>query len=173
MGRDRKNENRQEKWTKLHLNTMRTEAWKALPRVAQALYPWLLLEWSGPKGNNNGKIRLSVRDAAKCMGCAINTASNAFHDLQAKGFICITEGARLGVGGEGKSPSYEITELAMPGAASGRKLYKNWSSGNDYPVTKAQIANTAGNNGKKKARHQNEDSTVIKMTTYQKRTSSK
>lgn len=173
MGRDRKNENRPEKWTKLHLNTMRTEAWKALPQVAQALYPWLLLEWKGSKFNNNGKIRLSVRDAAERLGCARNTAARAFHDLQAKGFICITEGACLGVGGEGKSPSYEITELAMPGAVAGRKLYNNWSSGNDYPVTKAQIANQSGNNRKAKSRHQNEDSTVIKMKTYQKRTSSK
>ncbi len=39
---------------------MQMPAWRALPATAQALYPWLKLEWHGPRANNNGKISLSV-----------------------------------------------------------------------------------------------------------------
>lgn len=161
MGRDRKNENRQEKFAKMHLHTMQTEAWRALSPVAQALYPWIKLEWRGPKMNNNGKLRLSVRQAADRLGCSVNTAARAFHDLQAKGFIVVTEGARLGVGGEGKSPAYEVTEIALPGSPALRKLYNQWKSGADFPIQKAQVANPTGRNGKRKSRHKNTDRAVI------------
>ncbi len=72
---------------------METPAWRALTLSAQALYPWVRLEWRGAKFNNNGKIRLSVRQAAAKMGCGVNTAARAFQELQAKGFLVVTEGA--------------------------------------------------------------------------------
>ena len=113
MGRDKRTEAKQEHFTKLVRTTMNTPAWCALTPVAQALYPWLKLEWRGPQNNNNGKIRLSVRQAAANLGVNIKTAARGFHDLQAKGFIYVTEPARLGVGGEAKSPSFELTEIAV------------------------------------------------------------
>ncbi len=129
--------------------TMETDAWKALSTTAQALYPWLKLEWKGSKANNNGKVKLSVRQAAKRMGVGHDAANRAFHDLQAKGFIVVTETACLGVGGEAKGFSYEITELAMPsGAPSGRKLYQQWRKGHDHPVVTANTNNPNGNNGR-------------------------
>lgn len=166
MGRDRRNEGRQEKFTKMILNTMQTEAWRALPPVAQALYPWIKLEWRGPNMNNNGKLRLSVRQAAKCLGCSVNTAAHAFHALQAKGFIVVTEGARLGVGGKGTSPAYEVTELALPGGNVGRKLYLEWKAGDDFAVQKGQVANPTGKNGRQQARHQRYDRTVVRIDTH-------
>ena len=59
-------------------------------------------EFKGPKFNNNGKINLSVRQAAKRLGVTKNTAVKAFHDLQAKGFIVVTEVGHLGVAGHGQ-----------------------------------------------------------------------
>ena len=150
-------------FTKLLRITMEEPAWRALSLSAQALYPWLKLEWRGPKANNNGKIRLSVRQAAERIGVTSVTSSKAFHDLQAKGFLVVTEHARLGVGGEAKSPAYELTEIKMlhSDQIDGRKLYRDWQKGCDYPVHKTMANNPKGNNGKKKPCHRNDDSPVI------------
>jgi len=43
-----------EHWTKLIRTTMEEPAYSALSTAAQALYPWLKLEWHGPDANNNG-----------------------------------------------------------------------------------------------------------------------
>ncbi|MEM9714940.1 MAG: hypothetical protein AAF826_00330 [Pseudomonadota bacterium] len=135
MGRDKRNENRKEAVTVLRLDVMSTHAWRALSLPAQALYPWIKLEWRGAKFNNNGKLRLSVRQAAECMGCNIKTVMRAFQELQAKGFIIQTEGACLGTEGMGKAPAYELTEIVPEGQKGpGKQLYANWSEGHDFPV---------------------------------------
>ena len=54
-----------EHFARLTRRMMETPAWKALSPTAQALYPWLKFEFKGPKFNNNGKINLSVRQAAE------------------------------------------------------------------------------------------------------------
>ena len=133
-------------WAKMLRATMKTEAWRSLSTNAQALYPWLKLEWHGPKNNNNGKLTLSVRQAADRLGVGINTAAKAFHDLQAKGFIVACEIACLGVDGSARATSFEITELHMPGTDEhgGRKLYLQWSPGNDFHVQKPNTNNPEG-----------------------------
>lgn len=165
MGRDSKNEERIEHYTKMVRTMMQTPAWRALSPVAQALYPWIKLEWKGSSANNNGKIKLSVRQAAQKLGVSRNTASDGFRELQAKGFLVVTKGARLGLGGSAKSPEFEVTELALPDQREGRRLYRGWQEGHDFPITKAMANNPAGRNGKEKACHKNEDSNVIKMKT--------
>jgi hypothetical protein len=161
-----------EHFTKCLRHTMETPAWRALTPNAQALYPWLKLEWRGQAANNNGKIRLSTRQAAIKMGVTVDTAAKAFRDLQAKGFLHVSTPARLGVGGEAKSPSYEITELAMPstGKAEPRKLYLKWSEGHDFPVFRHCANNPTGRNGKKPC-HKNHDSTVIEIMTARRKPS--
>jgi hypothetical protein len=158
MGRDKRNEVRTEHFTKMVRPTMQTDAWRALSTTAQALYPWLKFEWHGPKANNNGKLRLSVRQAAECLGCNPKTAARAFHDLQAKGFIVQTEAACLGINGEAKSPAYEITEIALPTEKSGRCLYKSWHPSREFPVAVTASNNPSGRNGSAKA-----DSVVIPL----------
>ena len=157
-----------EHWTKLLRNTMEEPAWKALSPIAQALYPWLKLEWRGPNNNNNGKIRFSVRQAVKCLGVSQNTAAKAFHDLQAKGFIIVTEPARLGLSGDAKSPAFEITELKTLALdkIDGRKLYTEWRKGHDFPVHKSAANNPKGINGKTKPHLKNEDVTVLNIETF-------
>jgi DNA-binding transcriptional MocR family regulator len=142
---------------------MECDAWRALNSTAQALYPWIKLEWHGVKANNNGKIRLSTRQAARKLGVTISTAARAFHELQAKGFLAVTRAAQLGIGGDASAPFYEITELALPGAERGnpRKLYLEWKEGCDFPVLKTLANNPKGNNGKTKPCHQNHDKNVI------------
>lgn len=165
MGRDKRSEAKQEHFAKMVRSTMETPAWRALKPVAQALYPWLKLEWRGPQNNNNGKICLSVRQAAECLGVGINTASRAFHELQAKGFIVVTQHARLGIKGQATCAAYELTELALPhGEKTGRRLYRQWQPEGDFPVHKAFAHNPKGTRKKQNpviklvtARHQNGD----------------
>lgn len=157
-----------EHFTKLIRHTMQEPAWRALSSTAQALYPWLKLEWRGPDANNNGRLSLSVRQAAACMGVRPDTAAEAFRDLQRKGFIVQTRAAFLGVEGAAKSPEYELTEIKMPGAErDGRKLYREWSPGKDFPVATSSANNPAGKNGRRKTetRHDFRDGPVLKTVT--------
>jgi len=173
--RDSRGNSSGEHFTKMIRHTMQEPAWRALSSTAQALYPWLKLEWRGPDANNNGKISLSVRQAAAAMGVTPVTASHAFHDLQRKGFIVVTQSAHLGVDGAAKSATYELTELRMPLAETGqdgRKLYRDWRPGHDYEVIAVSSNNPQGNNGRKiKPHHSFYDGTVIETMTKSRRLS--
>ena len=153
-------------FAKLIRSEMELPAWRALSTTAQALYPWLRLEWHGPDFNNNGRISLSVRQAAERLGVGQDRAARAFHELQAKGWIVVREPGRLGVEGEAKSHGFELTEITMPGKSKnyGRRLYRQWRDGADFMVVKAPVNNPAGRNGRK-SRHRNRDGPVTKTRT--------
>ena len=111
-------------------------------------------------------LRLSTRQAAERMGIGVNTAARAFHDLQAKGFLVLTKAARLGVQGHATAPEFELTEIALPHAQTnaGRRLYLQWSDGQDFPVHKSVANNPFGKRSKQNpiiklvtCRHQNSD----------------
>lgn len=131
---------------------METPAYCALSPKAQVLYIWLKLEWKGASYNNNGNIRFSARQVARRIGISINTAAAAFHELQAKGFIVVTQLGALGVEGEARGPSYELTEHPLPSSnkAEGQKLYLQWSPGGDFPVARHTVNNPKGINGKRR-----------------------
>ena len=140
-----------EQSTYLTLRMLQSPAWRALSPKAQALYPWLKLEWHGSRFNNNGKLQFSCRQAAQAMGIGINTAMFGFRELQAKGFIVVTRPGALGVEGKARGPSYELTEVPLPGSPNktGRRLYEKWSEGNDFEVVKHQVNNPTGSNGRR------------------------
>lgn len=162
MGRDKRNENKKEAVTAMRLKVMQSPAWRALTPTAQALYVWIKLEWRGAHFNNNGELRLSVRQAADAMGCANNTAMRGFQDLQAKGFIIQTQGGCLGTEGKGKAPAYELTEIPAKGAQGpGKQWFSNWSEGHDFPVKMALTPVRS----KTKPRRNFEDSTVVILET--------
>lgn len=149
MAHESRGNERAEHFTKMIRHTMQSPAWCALSVYAQAIYPWLKLEWHGPKANNNGRIRLSVRQAAAAVGINPKTAGTGLQDLQAKGFIVMTEPARLGIGGRATSPCWEITEIAMPNShpPRPRRLFLDWKKGCDFPVYRAAAQNPSGRNG--------------------------
>lgn len=102
------------------------------------------------------------------MGVRPDTAAKAFRDLQRKGFIVQTRQACLGVEGNAKSSEYELTELKMPGAErDGRKLYRDWRPGQDFPVLSSSSNNPAGSNGRQKTKpcHDFRDVPVLKSVT--------
>ncbi|MCT8330908.1 hypothetical protein N5I32_15425 [Acidimangrovimonas sediminis] len=170
-GRD----DRQEHGTFLVRSFLEEPAFRAMTTTAQMLYVWLRLEWRGPQANNNGSIALSVRQAAERLGVSRNTAARAFQELQAKGFLFLTKAARLGVGGLARCSEFELTEITMPHSEQrlGRRLYKEWKPGHDFPAHKVMANNPCGANRKTKPCHQNEDSNVVKMMTSARGTSSK
>lgn len=168
---------RGEQFTLLIRNVIECPAWAALSTTAQAIYPFIRMEWHGPRSNNNGRIQFSYRQAAKSVGVSLNTAMRGFHDLQAKGFIVVTELGALGVEGVAKGPTYEITEIEMPNSNrhGGRRLFRDWKKGRDFDVAHHCKNNPKGINGRKipslnfrRSHHQNSDVEhvpVAKMTT--------
>jgi hypothetical protein len=108
-------------------------AWRSLPPVARLLYiavkrrTWL---------ENNGRVFLSVRDAAEECGAHRNTIMLAFRDLQARGFLVAMEIGHLGVEGQGKATTWRLTELGYIGGRP-TKEYLTWSTANEFPVRKA------------------------------------
>lgn len=167
---NRAGEARGEHFTKMVRKMMETPAWRALSPTAKALYPWFKFEWKGPKANNNGRIRLSVRQAAKALGVTPDTAERAIHDLQAKGFLVMTEMPSLGIEGAAKCPAFELTEITLPGSQKpdGRKLYRDWRLGQDFPVPKVASNNPEDRNGNAKTHHGNRDAVVTKIGTKRK-----
>jgi len=133
------------KFAPVPLSLVDNDAYRALGSAAQALLIWFLLEWKGTNFNNNGKIIMSVRQAAERINVTRDTAAKAIRDLQAKGFIVVRKGGSLGIEGHGKCPEYEITSIATP-AAPASQLYREWSEGNDFVVFKHAVKNPKGKN---------------------------
>ena len=133
------------KYASIMLYVVDTDAWRALGIASHSLFILLCLEWNGPNYNNNGKITLSVRQAAERMGVSRDTAAKAFRDLQAKGFIVVTKGGSLGVTGHGKCPEYEITSIEMPHKEKSNHFLR-WTLGNDFDIFVHPVKNPAGQN---------------------------
>ena len=101
----------------------------------------------GKQFDDNGQIRLSVRQAALKMGKSKDTAARAFRDLQAKGFLRVVTAACLGVSGMGKTAEYEITTITTPSKPlEASNDFKNWSKGNDFEVFEHPPKNPRGKN---------------------------
>ena len=63
---------------------LKTAAWRSLGTACRALYVVLAQRYNG---SNNGEISMSVREAARLLHIAKDTATKAFHELEEKGFI--------------------------------------------------------------------------------------
>ena len=79
-----KNHEKADRYFQLHHYMLKTDAWRALSAAARAVYIQIGARYNG---SNNGKLALSVRDAASECNIATNTASQAFKDLVDLGFI--------------------------------------------------------------------------------------
>lgn len=143
---DNKGRSKYEHFTKVFRSLLSTDAWRALTPKAQMLYIWLRFEWKGPQNNNNGKIKLSCRQAAHRLGVSDNTAMKAFQELQAKGFTVVTKMGALGVDGEARGPSLELTDIGMAKSVP-RRLYLKWKLGEDFEVARHPANNPKGRRG--------------------------
>ena len=80
----KKQQDKPDRYFKLFHYMMETDAWKVLSANARAVYLQIGLRYNG---FNNGRLALSVRDAAKECGLARNTAGRCFKELIDCGFI--------------------------------------------------------------------------------------
>ena len=134
-----------EKCTVYFHRTIDNEAWRNLSITAQAMFPVLKLQWRGNNANNNGQLSISYRQLANIMGIkSLDTIGSAFKDLQSKGFVCVHKNASLGVKGYGKTFEFEITDIALPGSNKPRRLFLEWTPGNDFEVMDAATHNPSG-----------------------------
>ena len=72
------------RFLKLEHWIFKTEAWRSLSAQARAVYIEIAQRFNG---SNNGEISLSVREAARFVHIAKDTATKVFHELEEKGFI--------------------------------------------------------------------------------------
>lgn len=142
---DRKGQNAYEQYVGLPRKVARHAAYIALTSHAKVLYLHIKME---AYGERNGKVRMTVEQATKLLNVSPNTANKAFHDLQAKGFIVLTDFGTLGVEGKRSSPSYAVTEYCIPPEEAPRLSFLDWKPGHDFPVQRHGTNNPNGWNGK-------------------------
>ena len=73
-----------ERYVRLTYGMMQTQAWRSLDGNARAIYVELAMLYYG---NNNGRIGLSVRQAARAIQVSRATASRSMARLEERGFI--------------------------------------------------------------------------------------
>jgi hypothetical protein len=140
MGRDKRNEQRGEQFTKMVRAQCALPAFKALTCTAQIVYHHLKMRcFAETKSirNNNGEVYASPRDLAKNIGCDRKSVMRAFADLQAKGWVHCTRHPEMGFDGAGETAHWRLTMLAT---GDGRNMQPptgepyRWKQGHDYPV---------------------------------------
>ena len=81
-----------ERYVRLTHRMMQTKAWQSLDGNARAIYVELAMLY---RGNNNGSIGLSARQAAQAIQVSKTTAARAMIALQDRGFIVATTKGRF------------------------------------------------------------------------------
>jgi len=113
------------------INAFRQEpAWLALSFGARLLYVEIKALYNG---YNNGRIMCSARHAADAIGCNKSTVAGYFRDLQEKGFIVMSKGGFLGLGGRGQGRLWRLTEIGFMGERP-TKDYRNWKPEKTKPL---------------------------------------
>jgi len=105
---------------RMYYHELSSEAWRSLNCVERCLY-WLLLEIFN--GHNNGKIALSVRDAAKALKVDIKTARKAFDGLIARGFIKVAKDSSFKCK-QGKAREFELTVFERDGKKASKDFMR-------------------------------------------------
>ena len=99
------------KHVRLYQWLLDSDAYRALDCTARAL---LVEFYALCNGRNNGEIFLSVREAARRLGVAPNTAVKAIRELEAKGFIRPKQRGSFNWKG-GKATIWILTEYGHAG----------------------------------------------------------
>ncbi len=117
---------------RLYAWLMNSPAWKALTPVARALY--LLLK-ALYKGNNNGRLVLSIRQVADELHISKTTAANAFAELQAHGFIEAMIRGSFGGRKDRRATEWLLTEHKCDVTGDlPSKRFMRWTPGSNFTV---------------------------------------
>lgn len=110
-------------FVQLHEWFQKTEAWATLPPGPRALYIELKRRYTG---SNNGRIVLSHREAAKALSVHRNTVGPWFKELEARGFIVMSQAPYLGPSGIGQTSHWRLTELPTDDMKTPSKDFASW-----------------------------------------------
>src|SRR5262245_58723018 len=128
------------KFVALFDQTMDSLAWRALTPTARLLYIALKRRLKYEK-NNNGKIYLSYRSAARELGTSKTRIARWYSELQFYSFIVMTDPGGLGVDGKGRAAKWRLTEWECDGKPAtrdflkwGGKKFKSLSTRRVHPV---------------------------------------
>ena len=113
------------RFVQLHEWFQKTTAWSTLPPGPRALYIELKRRHTG---SNNGHIILSHREAAKLLHVHRNTVGPWFKELEARGFIVMTQAHYLGPSGVGQTSHWLLTEIRGHGKETASKAFASWQS---------------------------------------------
>lgn len=98
-----------EQYVPLSYNMVRSPAWRNLS--GSAIKVWLEIRCRY-HGGNNGKLSLSLDEAARLLGIGKATVARAFTELEAKGFLTLT---RKGQWYGRQASEYAITDRSLNG----------------------------------------------------------
>ncbi|WP_071672699.1 hypothetical protein [Nioella nitratireducens] len=117
-----------------------SEAWATLKPGPRALYIELKRRFNG---SNNGRIIFSHRDAAAALHVHRNTVGPWFDELQARGFVFMTQAPYLGPAGIGKASIWALGEMPTTDGKPAQKAFMRWSE-KQKPRTKKRTARHNG-----------------------------
>lgn len=144
------------KHVRLYRWLLDSPAYRSLSLPARAL---LIELYSFYNGENNGRVFLSVRDAAALIGVGSSTASRAYQELQDRGFIKSRLKSAFSVKSR-RATEWILTEFAYGDALptkdfmkwqtgktaarmNGRNLEHSPISGTDSPATGTRVSEVA------------------------------
>jgi hypothetical protein len=108
MNRRQQNKGRLPPFVPMIKEVIAAPAWSTMSHEARSLYLALSARYNAI-ADNNGRIFLSTRQAAKEIGSGLEEVRNWFRELQHYGFIAMTEPGYLGTNGKGRAPHWRIT----------------------------------------------------------------
>ena len=119
-----------DRYVRLTYGMMQTKAWQSLNGNARAIYVELATIYCG---NNNGRIGLSVRQAAEAIQVSKNTAARAMNVLQERGFIVATEKGRFNL--QRHATRWRLTEFRcdVTGQPASRD-FEAWVTADIIPI---------------------------------------
>jgi len=124
----------QEQYVNVPYSFWRSPAWRSLSPAATKLWPEIRSRFNGW---NNGKISLSLDEAARLLHMGKATASRAFLELESKGFIVMTKKGHW----YGRQASlWRITDRHCDGHAPTNE-WKQWR-----PAAKTEIGSNTDRN---------------------------
>ena len=112
------------RFVQLHHWLMDSEAWRTMKSEPRQLYVELKRRYTG---SNNGKIRLSHREASEALGVKRNTVGPWFRELEERGFIRMTRALYLGPSGVGLASEWAPEEEPTPDGKPAGKAIMKWT----------------------------------------------
>lgn len=119
-------------------------AYRSLRPAARALLVELKALFNGL---NNGELFLSVREAAKRLGCGKNLAAELFEELQGRGFIRANEVGAFNMKSaarRGKATTWILTEHPFGNVTAGTRDFMRWQR----PPSTKRIDGPSGRDGR-------------------------